>query len=160
MPELPPSTGPVRRLVTVADTQYIEQQVTRPQTLNVGDLTVTFGSSADASISGHTQVSLETERQFRALAERWYLDTMPLSSYVEKILHPSYQKILVLGKQAVPFIMDELEDMPNDWFWALRMLTDADPVPPTSAGNMQVMADAWLQWWQNEGPVWRRQNGL
>jgi hypothetical protein len=94
------------------------------------------------------------------MAERWYLDTMPLSSYVERILHPAYQKILVLGKRTVPLIMDEIRDMPNDWFWALRMLTDVDPVEAGDAGNMQAMANAWLRWWEVSGPEWQQRNGL
>ena len=98
------------------------------------------------------------EQEFRVLAEEWYMDTMPLSSYLEKILHPSYQKILVLGRGVVPFIMNELRDMPNDWFWALRMLTDADPVEPDQAGDMQAMTNAWLYWWENEGSTWQAHN--
>jgi hypothetical protein len=102
--------------------------------------------------------SLETK--FRELAETWYMETMPLSSYIEKILHPSYQKILVLGRGVVPLIMNELRDMPNDWFWALRILTDTDPVKPEQAGDMQAMADAWLNWWEHYGPMWREHNQI
>jgi hypothetical protein len=68
------------------------------------------------------------------------------SSYFDKILHPAYQKILTLGKAAVPFILRELQDMPNDWFWALRVITDEDPTTPEQAGDMEAMARAWLEW--------------
>jgi hypothetical protein len=84
------------------------------------------------------------EHRFRELAEQWYLDTLLTSSYFEKILHPAYQKILTLNQDAIPLILHELETMPNDWFWALRVLTDADPVTPEMAGDMQAMADAWI----------------
>src|SRR5438876_1230360 len=47
-----------------------------------------------SSLLGLSQVSTETERRFRLHAERWYVDTLRLSSYFEKILHPDYQKIL------------------------------------------------------------------
>lgn len=113
------------------------------------------------ALAEQTRLKEDLEIRFRELAEQWYMDTMPLSSYIEKILHPAYQKILVLGKGVVPFIMDEIRDMPNDWFWALRMLTDVDdPVTSEEAGNMQAMANAWLHWWDKEGPNWRAQNSL
>jgi hypothetical protein len=92
------------------------------------------------------KVSAEVEQKFRAHAERWYLDTLLTSSYYEKILHPAYQKILTLDQDAVPLILRELQTMPNDWFWALRIITEADPVTPDQAGDMQAMTDAWIQW--------------
>ena len=152
--DLPPSTETV---VTPAETQLQQQVVTTlpPPTLLVWD-----SQGGQHYLVPDAIVLAEVERKFRTLAEEWYVDTMPLSSYIERILHPAYQRILVLGKGVVPFIMDEIRDMPNDWFWALRILTDADPVKAEEAGNMQRMADAWLQWWEQEGPVWRRQHGL
>ena len=98
-----------------------------------------------------TLVPPERERLFRLYAEQWYLDTLTMSSYYEKILHPAYQKILRLDKDAIPLILRELKAMPNDWFWALRILTDADPVRVEQAGDMQAMADAWLDWGRKEG---------
>lgn len=99
------------------------------------------------------QAAAEIEQKFCALAEQWYVDTMPLSSYYEKILHPAYQKILTLGKAAVPFILRELADEPNDWFWALRIITDADPVTAEQAGDMEAMAEAWLRWGRGNGYI-------
>jgi hypothetical protein len=98
-------------------------------------------------------VETDIVRKFEALAEQWYLETMASSSYLDKILHPAYQKIMVLGVRAVPLILRELQAMPNDWFWALRMLTEEDPVTPDQAGNMAAMADAWLRWGKEKGHV-------
>jgi hypothetical protein len=95
----------------------------------------------------------QIEREFRALAEQWYLGTMFRSSYLDKILHPAYQKILTLGVAVVPFILRELKDAPSDWFWALRTLTDADPTTPDQAGNMEAMAEAWLAWGRERGLI-------
>lgn len=92
-------------------------------------------------------------RKFEALAEQWYVETMASSAYLDKILHPAYQKIMVLGARAVPLILRELQAMPNDWFWALRMLTDDDPVTPDQAGDMAAMAEAWLRWGREKGHV-------
>jgi hypothetical protein len=99
------------------------------------------------------QASNEAEQRFNALAEEWYLDTLMTSSYYEKILHPAYQKILRLDEAAIPLILRELEAMPNDWFWALRILTDDDPVKPEQTGDMQAMAEAWLAWGRQENYI-------
>ena len=153
----PPVTTIASDHITAGDAQYQEQIITQPRytVYDVGTNTVTLMSSLDASVP-----SAKVGQKFRALAEQWYTDTMPLSSYIERILHPAYQKILVLGTDVVPFIMDEIRDMPNDWFWALRLLTETDPVRSEEAGNMQAMANAWLHWWEQEGPTWRQQHGL
>lgn len=88
----------------------------------------------------------DLEVRFRQLAEQWYLDTALTSSYLDKILHPAYQTIISLGQPMIPFILRELQAMPDDWFWALRILGRDDPVRPEQAGDMQAMADAWLEW--------------
>lgn len=93
------------------------------------------------------------EQKFRTLAEQWYIGTMFRSSYLDKILHPAYQKILTLGEAAVPFILRELQDAPSDWFWALRFLTDADPTTPEQAGDMEAMSAAWLDWGREKGHI-------
>jgi hypothetical protein len=93
------------------------------------------------------------EQRFNELAEQWYIDTLASSSYYDKILHPAYQKILRLDAAAIPLILRELEAMPNDWFWALRIITETDPVQPEQAGDMQAMADAWLAWGRDEGYI-------
>lgn len=108
---------------------------------------------------GHASVRVprvdpHVEREFRSLAETWYLDTLVLSSYFEKILHPSYQRILTLGDGAITLILRELQDMPNDWFWALRILAHgADPVKPEQSGDLEAMAEAWLEWGKAEGYI-------
>jgi hypothetical protein len=117
-----------------------------------------FRSAVLAERAKQTEAEKALEAKFRKLAEEWYVETMPLSSYLEKILHPSYQRILTLGPKVVPLIMAELRDMPNDWFWALRVLTEVDPVEAGEAGNMRAMANAWLRWWEQDGLSWRQEN--
>lgn len=103
------------------------------------------------------EATQEIEREFCSLAETWYIETMPLSSYVEKVLHPAYLRIIGLGRSVVPLIMNELRDMPHDWFLALRAITGKDPVNPEDAGNLPKMAESWLHWWEQEGCRWLAQ---
>ncbi len=59
---------------------------------------------------------------------------------------PPYQKIIGMGPEAVPLILEELRRHPGYWFWALRMITDEDPVPKEVRGNMEKMIEAWVGW--------------
>jgi hypothetical protein len=58
-----------------------------------------------------------------------------------------------MGKGVVPFIISELRadgEEPDHWFWALRILTDVDPVRPEDRGDIVKMANAWLEWAEKE----------
>ncbi|HEX8140688.1 MAG TPA: hypothetical protein VF544_24190 [Pyrinomonadaceae bacterium] len=126
----------------------------------LGEQAVMLQQQADAREQEQARIREEEcnlEREFRALAEAWYTETMPLSSYVDKVLHPAYLRIIGLGRNVVPFIMDELRDMPHDWFLALRAITGKDPVNPEDAGNLSKMAESWLHWWEQEGRQWLAQ---
>jgi hypothetical protein len=60
-----------------------------------------------------------------------------------------YQKIIALGEAAIPLILDELVaegDEPDDWFWALNVIADHDPVPAVDQGIIVRMAEAWIRW--------------
>ncbi|CAN5126465.1 hypothetical protein BH20ACI1_BH20ACI1_27790 [soil metagenome] len=86
------------------------------------------------------------EKEFNVLAEQWYLETLHSSGYLDKVLHPAYQRIIGLGKDVIPLILRELQDAPTDWFWALRALTGEDPTTAAQSGKKTEMAKAWLKW--------------
>jgi hypothetical protein len=89
--------------------------------------------------------------RFRTLAERWKRETAHLSNIAKKALHPAYQEIIGMGESAVPLLLTEFQRQPDDWFWALHAITGANPVPPTSRGNLRAMAEAWVQWGVEHG---------
>lgn len=91
------------------------------------------------------------EKQFNVLAEKWYSETLYSSGYLDKILHPAYQRIIGLGKSAIPFILNELKDHPGEWFWALRALTGEDPTNAAMKGKKDEIAKAWLNWGKKNG---------
>jgi hypothetical protein len=97
--------------------------------------------------------SNSTESEFKRLAKEWIHDTKYLSSPSEKYLHPSYAQIIGLGPSVVPLILEELRRRPDDWFYALRAITRADPVTSTMAGDMGKMKKAWLAWGAGQGLV-------
>ena len=99
-------------------------------------------------------VSVGIERRFTQLSEEWKTESMFMSSITEMALLPSYQKIIGMGPAVLPLIFRELECEPGHWFWALRVITDADPVPAESRGRIDEMARAWLTWARRQGYRW------
>ncbi len=95
----------------------------------------------------------QIEAQFNMLAETWYRETLHSSAYLDKILHPAYQRIIGLGKDVIPLILRELQDAPAEWFWALRALTGEEPTTPEMAGRRDEMAKAWLNWGKENGYI-------
>lgn len=92
--------------------------------------------------------------KFYSLVSEWKKSIGPTSSVADMAIHPSYQKIIGMGDDVVPFILRELEKEPHHWFWALKAITGEDPVAPENRGQMSVMTEAWLEWGKNEGYDW------
>ena len=69
----------------------------------------------------------------------------------KKAVHPAYQGIIGLGDAALPWILEELKKEPRDWFWALTAITGENPIPESSAGKVEEMAEAWLRWGREQG---------
>jgi hypothetical protein len=93
----------------------------------------------------------ETRRRFDALSTRWHNETALLSSITEKAMHPAYQSIIGLGREAVPYILRELKKQPGHWFWALSAITGENPIRPDQQGKMREMASAWVHWGEDHG---------
>ena len=93
----------------------------------------------------------ELEQEFNELAQLWYRETRMLSSVQQIVLHPAYQKIIGMGVDAVPLILEELQREPDQWFWALEAITEENPVPAEAAGKVRLMADAWIEWGRQHG---------
>jgi len=93
----------------------------------------------------------EPSTQFRALARQWKNETQYASHSNQMFLVPSYQRIIGLGPSAIPLILRELENEPGHWFWALAALTGENPAAQGTAGNVDAMREAWLQWGRERG---------
>jgi hypothetical protein len=99
-------------------------------------------------------VDVAKEQRFFSLARAWKKETRFLSSVEEKSVHLAYQRIIGMGEAAVPFILADLDkNGPDDWFWALTVITDENPIAENIAGNMMAMTEAWLQWGRRRGLV-------
>jgi hypothetical protein len=89
--------------------------------------------------------------RFRRLADQWKEQARFLSNTAQIAMLQPYQRIIGMGWEAVPFILEELQREPRQWFWALEAITEANPVPPEAAGNVRLMAQAWIEWGKEQG---------
>lgn len=121
-------------------------------------LTATFGvaiqairkiRNSEASILREAAPAAAAHRTFSELVDEWHRERGATSSITAMAMCPSYQKIIGLGPRAIPLIMRRMEvegGQPDMWFWALRVLTGADPVADSDRGDTVRMAQAWLRW--------------
>lgn len=91
------------------------------------------------------------EERFHSLVKLWQANRPPNLRIADKVTHPAYQAIIGLGPAAIPYILHEVEHNLDHWFWALRAITGADPVPVESRGKLKEMAQAWLAWGRTHG---------
>ena len=88
---------------------------------------------------------------FKRLSEDWRRNRPRGVDVADMVMHPSYQRIIGMGEDAIPLILNELDRQPDHWFWALHSITGADPVPKDCQGNISKMANAWIEWGRRNG---------
>jgi hypothetical protein len=88
----------------------------------------------------------EDRTLFERLVEDWKNETR-FSSAEEMAAHWAYRDIIAMGDAALPFIMERLAESPDHWHFALTEITQHDPVPEDAYGDLDLMAQAWLGWW-------------
>jgi len=91
--------------------------------------------------------------RFGWLSSQWREDTQWLSSTTEIAMHPAYQAIIGMGADALPMILEDLRSSSGHWYWALKAISDEDPVPPKDRGAIKKMKGAWLRWGEQKGIV-------
>jgi hypothetical protein len=93
--------------------------------------------------------------RFQRLAAEWKEQSRYLSNTAQMAMLKPYQGIIGMGLHAVPFILEELQREPNQWFWALEAITEEKPVPADAAGNVRLMAQTWIEWGKRHGFIQR-----
>jgi hypothetical protein len=95
-------------------------------------------------------------RLFYAEADKWKNETMHWSSIAKVISHPSYLRIIGLGRkfpegEIEKLILCELQNEPYHWFDALEAITGTNPVKPDD--DFDAAIEAWLEWGRQEGII-------
>ena len=98
--------------------------------------------------------TIDRFREFNDLAEKWRRETGMMSSLEDKFLHPAYLRIIGMGKDAIPLILEEMKQRPGHWFCALKAITGENPMRPDHAGNLNQMTEDWLAWGERNGHIW------
>lgn len=104
--------------------------------------------------SPRTPPAESVEQRFRRLEAEWVADTYVLSSYPRIVGHPAFRAIIGLGDEVVPFLLQDLQERPRLWVWALPEITGEDPVAPEDAGNIERRSETWLRWGREKGYRW------
>lgn len=92
--------------------------------------------------------------KFQRFVQQWRIERGAMSSITEMAMLRPYQNIIGMGEDAIPLIIAELRsegDEPDQWFWALRAITGANPVAREDQGDVGKMAQAWFKWAEEEG---------
>lgn len=116
----------------------------------LGDATGT-PTSIYFGIWTHGGENSHARQEFDALTAEWVNDTQGASSLEDIKSHPSYLQIIGKGKGVLPLIFEDLRQNSRHWFPALRAITGTSPISPKDAGNLRLMADAWLKWAEQMG---------
>jgi hypothetical protein len=94
--------------------------------------------------------------KFQGLAKQWKAERGAIPSVAAMVSLQSYQRIVGMGRDALPYILGQLRsegDEPDHWFPALSAIAAESPVPVESRGKLKEMAKAWLKWGQEQGYV-------
>ena len=91
--------------------------------------------------------------RFVELANRWHDETDYLSSPSSITNNDTYLKIISMGEPVIPLILQDLQERGGYWYRALRILSDEDPAPPESRGEVPKMKEAWLRWGRDRGYI-------
>jgi hypothetical protein len=75
------------------------------------------------------------EKEFKTLALAWKNEIGAESSLSKITSNMNYLRIIALGKDALPFIYQELQREPGPWFVALRAITGELEIGKGYAGN-------------------------
>lgn len=105
----------------------------------------------DDTMAPTEKTAAEARALFDELAQEWQKATRFLSSLTDMTSHPAYQRIIGMGKAAIPFLLERLRQKPDHWFWALKSITGTDPVDDDDRGDLHAMSRAWLDWGHQHG---------
>lgn len=146
-------SSPSARQVAINLSDPWETNQETPQTAAVPDMWPALWGSQDRSsrfFFANLAGAVTLEAQFRFLVSEWKHATLiaPLSAKMES---DAYQQIISMGSAAIPLILAELRDRPDDWFLALNQLTGEDAAAGIANWNLARLA--WLSWGRNRGLV-------
>jgi len=93
------------------------------------------------------------KKDFERLAVAWRNEVQFSSSIFEIVTNKNYQSIIGRGMAIVPFILNDLKNGPDHWYWALAAITGANPAEHVPPGDITAISTAWLDWGKRSGII-------
>lgn len=90
---------------------------------------------------------------FEENKELWLQETVLHSSLSEKCEHYAYKKIISMGEDIIPFILNDLIKNDNYWFKALKEISNEDVIREEIQGNFQLIKNEWINWGRKKGYI-------
>lgn len=97
--------------------------------------------------TAEVEPDVEVRREFERNRDIWKSKKKYLSSLTEIVLIPEYQRIIGLGRPALPLIIESLRNSVDHWFWALRAIVGEDH--GGGAETMNGAAEQWIAWFDS-----------
>jgi hypothetical protein len=69
-----------------------------------------------------------------------------MSSLRDILSHPSFARIVGIGRPAIPLIVSKLCAESSWLFLALAAITGKNPVKSEHRGNLELMCGDWIDW--------------
>lgn len=96
-----------------------------------------------------TEIRAKTRERFKLLAKKWRKETSLYSSALAMSQHPAYQEIIQMGHEAIPLILQELQQKPDHWFMALIEITKENVAG--KATNFSEAVSNCIKWGKEKG---------
>ena len=87
-------------------------------------------------------LSIYHRNRFRELLQNWRAETIFYSSVDKITSNRNFQKIVEMGVQVVPFVLEEIQYMPSNLVWALYFIFDFDE---TSGLGIEDSCKMWVE---------------
>lgn len=111
---------------------------------------LTRNSMRDSFVVYGLTKNYSVEERFYALARNWKRGTAISSLGIDKITYPDYLTIIGLGitykDQIIRLILEDLEKKEEYWHYALKSITNENPVPKGKVNNLRIVRQSWLEW--------------
>lgn len=97
--------------------------------------------------------SIWVQPQFEMLAGKWRDETGMYSMDTRKVSHPAYLRIVGMGRQAIPLILEELQERGGHWYQALEAILGYNPIHVPGPVSIRELKEKWLDWGKQQGYI-------
>jgi len=139
--------------VKVDEAHRIQLSVLRPGDLyepevhgpNAEEITLRrLEPASQQKIANGESIGRTARAEFEKLAAQWKKETFLHSSLSVIYTHPAYQRIIGMGRAALPLVLRDLEKNPERWFYALKFITGEDAAEGVQ--GFEAARESWINW--------------